>query len=119
MERIWRLIVRLTIGVFLIVLGLSLGYDLSQMTRVTPKNLARIQQGMSDSEVYTVIGRPHEKKRGDVPEIFVTREIWYSAEVNISVEFDKDRRVTKAGGSFDVEARPSIMTRVKEIVGLK
>jgi hypothetical protein len=77
---------------------------LAACSRVTQENFARIQDGMTESEVIALLGKPTESSSVNVLGVSGTSSRWVSGDATISVRFVNGKVALK---SFDQPASPA------------
>ncbi|HWA37841.1 MAG TPA: outer membrane protein assembly factor BamE [Burkholderiales bacterium] len=65
-------------------------------SKVTPENFARIQNGMTESEVTAILGSPTESTSREVLGITGTASRWVSGDTAITIRFVGGKVATKA-----------------------
>ncbi|MGQ0501600.1 MAG: outer membrane protein assembly factor BamE domain-containing protein [Panacagrimonas sp.] len=64
-------------------------------TRVTPENYAKLEAGMTRSQVYEILGKPDEVSGGGIGKLTVSGETWKGRGQTITVTFGGDQVVLK------------------------
>jgi hypothetical protein len=79
---------------------------LAACSKVTQDNFARIQDGMSEQEVNTVLGAPTTSSTVEVLGISGTHSRWESSDAVISVRFVNGKVATKSYRKPDGKKEP-------------
>ena len=82
--------------------ALCLALALAACSKVTQENYARIQDGMSEQEVHSILGAPAESSSVTVLGLSGTSSRWQSGDAVISIQFANGKVRLK---SFD-KAQP-------------
>jgi hypothetical protein len=66
-----------------------------------------LEIGMSDRDVYRILGNPNESEENAAPVTINRRETWFSNKLNIVVNFDQGGRLVKKGCWHELNAGKS------------
>jgi hypothetical protein len=82
---------------------------------INVENAERVELGMTRAQVYQIIGSPHEKQPGNG----TWREVWFSARINIRIDFDENGVVFDRFTWFEPSARPSTIELLLRKIGIR
>jgi hypothetical protein len=77
------------------IIGAALFCLLSACTRITQENFSRIETGMTEQEVGTILGNPTESSSGSLLGISGTSSRWVGRDAEINVRFVGGKVATK------------------------
>jgi hypothetical protein len=81
-----------------IIFAVALALLVAACSKVTGENYAKIQNGMTEQEVYAVLGSPTEESSRDLLGVSATSARWVSGDKAITVQFVGGKVVLR---SFD------------------
>lgn len=85
-----------------VIYPLALALLLAACSKVTEENYAKIQNGMTEQEVYAILGKPAEESSREVLGVGATSARWVSGNKEITVQFVGGKVVLR---SFDNPAQ--------------
>jgi len=77
------------------IIGVALLCLLSACARITQENFSRIETGMSEQEVISILGSPSESSSGSLLGISGTASRWVGRDAEINVRFVGGKVATK------------------------
>ena len=69
------------------LIALALALALAGCSKVTQENFARVQDGMSEQEVHTILGKPTESTSVTILGLSGTSSRWVASEAVITIQF--------------------------------
>ncbi len=60
---------------------------LAGCSRATQDNYNKVESGMSQDEVYAILGKPDEVNSGSIGSLTASSETWFGSDHTISVKF--------------------------------
>jgi hypothetical protein len=111
--RKWRLKNLIIASITLLILGASVGWvgwQFINQSPVTVKNFAKVQNDMTEEEVFQILGPPSQTYNSKRAKI---EYVWFNDDYIIEVMIDENGRVI-GKGHLDFSPRKSLLERLRQ-----